>query len=64
MLRVTVKIGFETVSKLLPPSVAIWEQVIGAEHDYERQVDYLHDNPVNHVQVARMGDWPYSSFQR
>ncbi len=32
--------------------------------DYERQVDYLHYNPVKHGQVTRVADWPYSSFHR
>jgi hypothetical protein len=31
---------------------------------YECQVDYLHDNPVKNGQVARVADWPYSSFHR
>jgi putative transposase len=43
--------------------VAFWQQVIGAAPDYERQLDYLHDNPVKPGQVDRVTDWPYSSFQ-
>jgi putative transposase len=31
---------------------------------YNRHVDYIHYNPVNHSHVARVADWPYSSFQR
>ena len=31
---------------------------------YERHVDYIHFNPVKHGYVARVADWPYSSFHR
>jgi putative transposase len=41
-----------------------WEHVILDERDYERQVDYIHYNPVKHGQVARVAAWPYSSFPR
>jgi len=41
-----------------------WEHVIRDEGDYERQVDYLHYNPVKHGQVTRVAAWPYSSFHR
>jgi putative transposase len=41
-----------------------WEHVIRDERDYERHVDYIHYNPVKHGHVARVGDWPYSSFHR
>jgi putative transposase len=41
-----------------------WEHVIRDEGDYVRHVDYLHYNPVKHGQVARVADWPYSSFLR
>jgi len=27
-------------------------------------MDYLHYNPVKHGHVARVIDWPYSSFHR
>ena len=39
-----------------------WEPAIRDEGGYERHVDYLHHNPVKHGQVARVADWPYSSF--
>jgi putative transposase len=39
-----------------------WEHVIRDERDYERQVDYIHYNPVKHGHVTRVADWPYSSF--
>jgi hypothetical protein len=32
--------------------------------DYERHVDFLRYNPVEHGQVTRAADWPYSSFHR
>jgi putative transposase len=41
-----------------------WEHVIRDEGDYERHVDYIHYNPVKHGHVARVADWPYSSFHR
>jgi len=34
------------------------------ERDFERHVDYIHFNPVKHGLVARVRDWPYSSFHR
>jgi putative transposase len=27
-------------------------------------MDYLHFNPVKHGLVAKVSDWPYSTFQR
>ena len=39
-----------------------WEHTIRDELDYSRHVDYVHFNPVKHGQVARVCDWPYSSF--
>jgi putative transposase len=41
-----------------------WEHVIRDEKDYERHVNYIHYNPVKHGHVARVADWPYSSFHR
>jgi putative transposase len=41
-----------------------WEHTIRDERDYERHVDYIHFNPVKHGHVARVSDWPYSSFHR
>ena len=29
-----------------------------------RHADYIHINPVKHRLVARVSDWPYSSFHR
>jgi putative transposase len=41
-----------------------WEHTIRNESDFERHVDYIHFNPVKHGLVARVGDWPHSSFHR
>ena len=41
-----------------------WEHIIRDERDFERHVDYIHWNPVKHGWVARVVDWPYSSFHR
>ncbi|MCQ8130751.1 REP-associated tyrosine transposase [Methylomonas rivi] len=41
-----------------------WEHLIRDEADFERHVDYVHVNPVKHGLVARVADWPYSSFHR
>ncbi len=41
-----------------------WEHTIRDELDYARHVDYVHFNPVKHGFVARVSDWPYSSFSR
>jgi putative transposase len=41
-----------------------WEHAIRDEHDLERHVAYIHFNPVKHGCVARVCDWPHSSFHR
>jgi putative transposase len=41
-----------------------WEHAIRNDADFERHVDYIHFNPVKHGYVARVRDWPYSSFHR
>src|SRR4051794_9674121 len=41
-----------------------WEHVIRDESDMSRHVDYTHFNPVKHGLVARVRDWPHSSFHR
>ena len=41
-----------------------WEHAIRDERDFEKHLDYLHFNPVKHGQVARVQDWPYSTFHR
>jgi putative transposase len=39
-----------------------WEHAIRDDRDFERHVDYVHFNPVRHGLVARVCDWPHSSF--
>ena len=41
-----------------------WEHLIRSEADYARHVDYCYYNPVKHGYVARVCDWPHSSFHR
>jgi len=41
-----------------------WEQIIRDDNDSARHADYIHINPVKHRLVARVSDWPYSSFHR
>lgn len=41
-----------------------WEHQIRDEWDYEKHCDYIHWNPVKHGLVARVRDWPHSSFHR
>lgn len=41
-----------------------WEHLIRDENDLERHIDYIHYNPVKHGYVAKVGDWPYSTFHR
>jgi putative transposase len=41
-----------------------WEHQIRDDLDLRRHVDYIHFNPVKHGHVARVGDWPYSTFHR
>jgi len=41
-----------------------WEHTLRDESDFARHADYIHFNPVKHGHVARVQDWPYSSFHR
>lgn len=41
-----------------------WEHRIRDETDFAAHMDYLHYNPVKHGHVARVADWPWSSFHR
>jgi putative transposase len=41
-----------------------WEHMIRNEADYARHVEYCYINPVKHGLVARVRDWPHSSFHR
>ena len=41
-----------------------WEHTIRDTHDLHRCVDYIHWNPRKHGLVARVRDYPWSSFHR
>ena len=41
-----------------------WEHLIRDEADYARHVEYCWINPLKHALVARVRDWPHSSFHR
>jgi len=41
-----------------------WEHAIQDQRDYDARLDYIHFNPVKHGWVARVADWPHSSFHR
>ncbi len=41
-----------------------WEHMVKDEADLERCVDYIHWNPRKHLLVARVRDYPWSSFHR
>ncbi len=39
-----------------------WEHLIRDARDLRHHIDYIHYNPVKHGLVARVDQWPYSSF--
>jgi putative transposase len=41
-----------------------WEHTLRDDDDVARHIDYIHYNPVKHGHVARVADWPHSSFHR
>jgi len=41
-----------------------WEHTIRDARDFARHVEYCWINPLKHGHVARVADWPYSSFHR
>ncbi len=41
-----------------------WEHTLRDDADFEKHVNYIHFNPVKHGHVARVKDWPHSSFHR
>ncbi len=41
-----------------------WAHLIHDEADLRAHMDYVHINPFKHGLVARVADWPYSSFHR
>ncbi len=40
------------------------EHLITDDADDQAHRDYVHINPVKHGLVARVADWPYSTFHR
>jgi putative transposase len=60
---------FRSPSKILKREKGIWQRrywghAIRDEGDLNRHIDYIHFNPVKHGHVARVADWPHSSFHR
>jgi len=41
-----------------------WEHRIRDAHDLQKHVDYIHYNPVKHGLVARLEDWPWSTYHQ
>ena len=41
-----------------------WERLLRNERDLVAHIDYVHFNPVKHDLVARVCDWPHSTFHR
>ena len=41
-----------------------WEHTVRDNRDLTSHIDYIHFNPLKHGHVARVADWPYSSFHR
>jgi putative transposase len=41
-----------------------WEHTIKDANDLRAHVDYVHINPLKHGYVARVADWPHSTFHR
>jgi putative transposase len=41
-----------------------WEHAIRDERDLNNHIDYCWFNPVKHGLVAKVEDWPFSSFHR
>ena len=41
-----------------------WEHTIRDDVDLQTHFDYIHINPVKHGLVAKVRDWPHSSFHR
>lgn len=41
-----------------------WDHIIRDQEDMNRQIDYIHYNPVKHAFVKSPHEWQYSSFGR
>ena len=63
-----IKKGFtrrvQTPGTLSPWQARYWEHTLRDEDDLRQHVDYVHINPLKHGLVARVRDWPHSSFHR
>lgn len=58
-----------TTSKKKHPESTVWqrrfrEHQILDEKDFNRNMDYVHYNPVKHGLSKNVADWPYSTFHR
>jgi putative transposase len=38
--------------------------MLTSQEDFNAHCDYIHWYPVKHGHIARVADWPYSSFRR
>ena len=59
----------QSPSKLAKREKAIWprrfwEHQIRNDNDLQRHIDYTYFNPVKHVYVKNVADWPHSSLHR
>ncbi len=62
-----IKSGFTRRACPLGPSPwqpRFWEHCIRDADDLQAHVDYVHVNPLKHGLVARVSDWPHSTFHR
>ncbi|MDH5835079.1 REP-associated tyrosine transposase [Luteimonas kalidii] len=50
--------------KSTPWQMRFWEHTIRDAGDLASHIDYVHANPVKHGLVARVAEWPHSSFHR
>jgi putative transposase len=54
---------YETTSALSLWQARFWDHIIRDEEDLQRHFDYIHYQPVKHGLVARLEDYPYSSYR-
>ena len=40
-----------------------WDHIIRDERDFNRRIDYIHNNPVRHKYSTEPSGWRYSSFR-
>lgn len=41
-----------------------WKHAIRDDREFETHVNYIHINPIKHLQVVRAADWPHSTIHR